>query len=432
LVKSSEFRRMAKRISPSLDALGAASLVGSGVGSGAVAPRFAARRSLALRPLAMSLCAALLLGGCSFASDTLWPSLTGDAPNKSGRPAGTAPTQTVIPIAPSAAETNQNAFAAPASAGIVPITVSQAPATGTFVGQKVQQTRAELAQLQTVIAQRNTALQSVRVSTNQSSQRYYGTIAAITTRLQMGTTPGNPILVGQWNQAQADLDKLSSDIAALASLGNEVAADSAMSAYLLSNIKATYRMSGAIDEDHRQLAVLEDETNRSVVLIDRLLNEISQDVTRQTAYLGAERGNLTTLSLSIKNGELMGPALVNRAYSNITAGLGDAPGRVGATAADGRQPLVVIRFDQPDVQYQQALYNAVSRALERRPQAQFDLVAVAMGDGAQGALGQSQSRRNAERVMRSLTEMGLPANRISMSAATSTQAASNEVHLYIR
>ena len=382
---------------------------------------------------------ALLLGGCSFASDALWPSLTGDAP--AGRPAGATAGATSIPIAPSPAERNPLSTTSPVTmspmpaitgtGSVAPIAVSQAPSTGTFVGQKVQQVRAELTQLQSVISQRNTGLQAIRASTNQSSQRYYGTVAAITTRLQIGTTPGNPILVGQWNQAQADLDKLSSDIAAFASLGNEVAADSSMAAYMLQSIKAAYRMSGAIDEDHRQLAVLEDETNRTVVLIDRLLNEISQDVTRQTAYIGAERGNLNTLSLAVKNGELMGPALVNRAYTNITAGLGNVASPVVA-ASEGRQPLVVIRFDRDDVPYQQALYNAVSRALERRPQAQFDLVAVAMGEGTQGALGASQSRRNAERVMRSLTEMGLPASRINMTAATSPQAASNEVHLYIR
>jgi len=410
MTQSNECRRMAKRISP----------------------------AASFGPVLLS--GALLLGGCSFASDALWPSLTGDAP--SGRPGGSAAAGGAsVPIAPSPAERNPLPVNSPVTmtpmpsitgtGSVAPIMVSQAPATGTFVGQKVQQVRAELTQLQSVIGQRNTALQTIRASTNQSSQRYYGTVAAITTRLQIGTTPGNPILVGQWNQAQADLDKLSSDIAAFASLGNEVAADSSMAAYMLQSIKAAYRMSGAIDEDHRQLAVLEDETNRTVVLVDRLLNEISQDVTRQTAYIGAERGNLNSLSLAVKNGELLGPSLVNRAYTNVTAGLGNVPAQV-VSAAEGRQPLVIIRFDRDDVPYQQALYNAVSRALERRPTAQFDLVAVAMGEGMQSALGQSQSRRNAERVMRSLTEMGLPASRINMTAATSPQSSSNEVHIYIR
>src|ERR1041385_5413745 len=99
---------------------------------------------------------------------------------------------------------------------------------------------------------------------------------------------------------------MSADIGAMNSLANEVASASSLAAYLLEAARATYGLSGAIDEDHRQLGVLEDETNRTVVLIDRLLHELSDDISRQTAYVGNERANLTTLALAIKNGELYG------------------------------------------------------------------------------------------------------------------------------
>ena len=117
-------------------------------------------------------------------------------------------------------------------------------------------------------------------------------------------------------QAQAGLDRLSADIAAMNTLANRVASDSSMAAFILESVRATYGLAGAIDEDHRQLAILEDETNRTAVLIDRLLNELSEDVSRQTAYVGNERRNLTTLSLAVKNGELLGTSLANRAYAS--------------------------------------------------------------------------------------------------------------------
>jgi hypothetical protein len=393
---------------------------------------------------------ATLLGACSFASDALWPSLTGSDPKEvapgsfpgqaTGPAMGTAmPASGAMPPAGTGTAMpppvlSQAMAPAPGVAmgttALQPVAIAPGSSTGTFVGQKVQEIRGELARLQGVIGERNTRLQAIRGSTIQSSQRYYGTIAAVTTRLQVGTTPGNPILTQQWNQAQQELDRMASDIAGLSGLSNEVSGDSALAAFLLDSIRAAYRMSGAIDEDHRQLAVLEDETNRTVVLIDRVLNEVTQDVARQSAYLGAERGNLTALALSIKNGELLGPSLSNRAYAALGPSTPGEPAR--SNVADGRQPLVVIRFDRADVPYQQALYNAVSRALERRPQATFDLVAVsAAGEAGQGALNQSQSRRNAERVMRSLTEMGLPAARVNLSATTA-QTATNEVHLYVR
>jgi hypothetical protein len=102
-------------------------------------------------------------------------------------------------------------------------------------------------------------------------------------------------------------------------------------------------------------------------------------------------------------------------------------------STDGRVPLVVIRFDRADVPYQQALYNAVSQALQRKPNAVFDVVAVAAGGTqAQSASNQNQARRNADRVLRSLADMGLPASRVNVTAGSNAQAATNEVHVFVR
>jgi hypothetical protein len=417
------------------------------------ADRLPQRRRRAALNAASALALVSLLSACSYVTDELWPSLTGEDPT--GKPVLSQQ------IAPSPAESNpqptlsmnqqpQQPMPVPPQLGNTayqPVGVTPGQPTGTFVGQKVQQMRAELAQLQQAVSARSQQVQGIRGSATANSQRYHGTVAAINTRLQMGTTPGNPILVNQWNQAQADLDRMATDVAAMNSLSNEVAADSAMATYLLQATKSTYSISGAIDEDHRQLSVLEDETSKTVVQIDRLLGELSEDVARQTAYVGSERGNLTTVSTAIKTGEALGPSLGTRAFTAATmAGGGQqlafaAPGgAVGApiglpvVGADGRTPLVVIRFDRADVPYQQALYNAVTKALERRPQAQFDVVAVAAGQGnvAQVASNQNQARRNADRVVRSLAEMGLPASRVTVSAAGNPQSAANEVHVLVR
>ena len=49
---------------------------------------------------------------------------------------------------------------------------------------------------------------------------------------------------------------------------------------------------------------MEDDINKTQVVVDRLLNELSEDVSRQTAYVGNERRNLSSLALA-------GPALVS-------------------------------------------------------------------------------------------------------------------------
>ncbi len=393
---------------------------------------------------AVILAAALAVGGCSAISDSLFPSFGGDDPAAppDGQPVA-RPASAKAPAAGKAMTQPTTGTAAPApvaqppqmgTSTFTPPAVTPGSPTGTRVGAKVVRIRGELAQLQGGINQHNQELQQLRVQTVHHAQSYHGTVAAINSRLQVGTTPGNPVLTNQWNEAQTQLDAISRDIALLNSLANRVASDSATTSYLLETTRATYGLSGAVDEDHRQLAILEDEVNRTVVLVDRLLNELAEDINRQSRYVGLERKNLTTLSVAVKNGELMGASLANRAFG---AAPFQARGRSGGSAAitpGGRRPLVVIRFDRPNVEFEQALYTAVSRALERRPQAGFDLVAVAPGQGsvAQVARGANSARRSAESVLRSLTSMGLPPNRVSLSAGTSGQAQTAEVHIYVR
>jgi hypothetical protein len=369
--------------------------------------------------------ATFALAGCSFASEALFPSLDGDAPAET---VGIQPSQGELggdPTVSGPPALGRTDFQAP---GITP-----GQPTGTFVGQKVQTFRGELRQLQAAITQRNQTLQQIRNQTVQDSQSYHETVGAINARLQVGTTPGNPVLQQRWSSAQQRLDAINQDIASMNQLATQIASDSAMAAYLLESVRAAFGLSGAVEEDHRQLRILEDETNQTTVLIERLLSELSQDISRQQSYVANERGNLNTLALGIKNGQLYGTSLGNQAI--MRGGMaGFHSEGLPTINTMGRRPLVVIRFDRPNVAYEQALYQAMSRATERRPNAAFDLVAVAPQQGNVGerALGVSSARRAAEQVLRSLTEMGLPSDRIQMSAMTGANASSPEVHLYVR
>jgi hypothetical protein len=359
--------------------------------------------------------AVLLMTGCSFTDEALFPSLSGESSSSSASADSTAVTSEGAPAF------NTGSFE--------PEGVTPGAPTGTFVGQKVEELRGDLEKLQSSISTQNQQLQELRTRAIQNANAYHGTVGAIRSKLQVGTTPGNPILVQQWNTAQTQLEQVSTDLAHMNSLSNDVAANAALSSYLLEATRASFGISGAVDEDHRQLAILEDEVNRTTVLIDRLLSELTEDVARQTSYLATERSNLTTLALGISNGELYGTSLATRAYV-APAAPASPP---GAGLASGR-PLVVIRFDRQNVEYQQALYEAVSTALERRPNAAFDLVAVSPAGGtpAEVALNSNAARRNAEAVLRTLTNMGLPPDRVSLAATTSPQAQTNEVHIFVR
>jgi hypothetical protein len=391
-----------------------------------------------LRSYFVIVTAALVLGGCSYIDNVL----TGEDSSQESYP----PAESVqIPPSPAEQSAQPTVTQTPAPAATQAQTPSAAPpavgagnyaaqpvtpgaSTGTYVGQKVAAMRGDLQRLQNNINQHNQELQQTRQAMASDAGSYYTQVAAINARLQAGTTPGNPELVQQWTQAQGSLDRLANDILRLNTIANAAASDSALEAYIRESVRATYGLQGAVDEDHRQLAILENDCTRTVPLIDRLLNDINEDISRQTNYVSNERRNLTVLSVAIRNGELY--ARSNRAVA------GAAPSQVASATptSAGRQPLMVIHFDKPKVAYEQALYSAISRALERRPGATFDVVAVSGtgGNTGQSALDTSASKRNAESVVRSLTGMGLPPDRINLSAMSSASAQGNEVQVFVR
>jgi len=385
-----------------------------------------------IRPLTIG--AALFVASCTFVDDKLLPPLTGDeAPAKTNADGS-------IAIAPSKAEGNASPTlnAAAPSATSTAMTpnpyklpgVTAAKPTGTVVGERVEDLRTELAGLQQRIDQHSARYVELQSATTANSQRYHGAMAAINTRLQIGTTKGNPILIGQWNEAQADLEKIAGDVSAMSSLANEVAGDASEAGFIVESTRTAFDLSGAIEEDHRQLTVLEDEATRTSVLANRLLSQLTGDISRQNAYVGAEKSNLTNLSVAIKNGGFLGSSAGSRAYlKSATAASSEGVSVIGGN----RQALVIIKFDRDDVAYEQALYNAVSQTMQARPDTSFDVVTIApLGGTGDIAGNQAKAAQNAERVLRSLTNMGLPASRVSLSATSNAQVASNEVHIYTR
>lgn len=386
------------------------------------------RHLLPCRRTAVVVGALLIVAGCSQPRQEQEPAIS----NKPAPQAETAAAETSAasqaPAAP--AESTSPAPQIMGTTVFEPPQVSQMQPTGTVVGQKIQSLRDDLLRLQQQMSDENDQLQNLRISARQFAGNYHSLKAAMNARLQVGTTPGNPELVAQWNQAQSELQQVGASIAALNTLASEVSGTASLSAFLLESTSTTFELRGAVEEDHRQLAVLEDEVNKTVVVIDRLLNELSDDIARTQNYFANERLNLTAMQVAIDNGEYIGGSLANRAYGvPAPAPAGGAAGQVGQ-----RQPLAVIRFDRDNVQYEQALFTVVGAALERRPNAAFDIVAVAPSgsDSARVALDTNRSRRNAETVLRTLTNMGLPADRMTLSATASPQAQVNEVHIYVR
>ncbi|MFN5173627.1 MAG: hypothetical protein ACK5GA_01825 [Holosporaceae bacterium] len=350
--------------------------------------------------------------------------------------------------------------------------------TGTVVGERVMRLRGDLSTMQANLTNHNETLLTIRQDTVSQAQVYHGVVAAINARLQIGTTPGNPVLVQQWNQAQQQLELVSTASGKMSNLANAVSSDGSFSSYLLDSVRSTYALAGGIDEDHRQLAILEDEVNRTMVLIERLVREIRADIDRQTAYVARERGYLSSLSTAISKGSFSGnsaaPGMLNTglglgsagnpgSLSAPSAGLsggvsfpnpafapvgntlsaplppvsslpsarksGDGSGKALASTASGGSPFVIIRFDRAKIAYEAELQNSVSNILQRSPSASFEVLAIAP-DKKGGSNTLASALKQAIGVKQSLVRYGVSPSRISIASKVSKSTQYNEVHVF--
>ena len=309
--------------------------------------------------------------------------------------------------------------------------------SGTFVGQKIGPLNEDLSAVDEAFVVHRDNYEEVKSRVYGASTEFYGTVAAINTKLQLGTTPGNPTLVRQYDQAQTELDKIEEYMREINLLNQKVNADAGVVALLKSTLNKVLRLAGAIDQDHRQLEVLEDDTEKLEIDIARLINEITEEISRQAGFAKIENQNMLVMAVAIRNGEAMGTGILNRSFLAAQAladiGTPDQQLDVPKIKISGL-PLVVIRFDDPDIDYEKTLFDAIGTTVDKKPGANFGLVAVAPIGKNEGEtrINSSKVKKYAERVLRSLVSFGLPSKKVALSAKTSGDVVVPEVHIYVQ
>ena len=322
--------------------------------------------------------------------------------------------------------------------GSVPRTQQmEAGPSGTFVGQKINPLREDFLAVAEAFNIHRDSYEEVKSRVYGASTEFYGTIAAVNTKLQLGTTPGNPVLVRQYDQAQSELDNIEEYMREINLLNQKVNADAGVVALLKSTLNKTLRLAGAIDQDHRQLELLEDDTEKLEIDIARLINEITEEISRQAGFAKIENQNMLVMAVAIRNGEAMGTGILNRSFlaaqALAEAGAPDEQLEVPRVNITGL-PLVVIRFDDPDIDYEKTLFDAIGTTIDKKAGANFGLVAVSPIGKNEGEtrINSSKVKKYAERVLRSLVSFGLPSKRVALSAKTSGDVVVPEVHIYVQ
>ncbi len=331
---------------------------------------------------------------------------------------------------------------------------------GNFVKNKISNFKSEQEQMKQMIDSRKVALQQMRNDTNNAVSDYRTTLAQINSKLQLGTTPGNPELMDQWKDARAKLEKVNDIAFDIKRLVADVESDQSMVDYMVGSIQASYKIRGATEDDHKQLKALEEQAKQIGSSISVFARQLNQESERQQAYVDREKFNLNDVALNIKNGKLYGfggssdyfadggsmfssdesfEAFIeetNQDYGNMqrrsSSRMNNRRGnlvednslramsskstpvqRFDANVVKSNRPLIVIKFDSASVDFEEPLYQSLSRALERNPSATFEIAGVAPQGKSNASI-----KTNVKNVMNSLTEMGLPASRVALTMQT--------------
>lgn len=342
--------------------------------------------------VAAALTATLALGACDFTQNALVPSVT-------GQPVDQPP-------------------------AIVPLDVAALGApSATPIGARIGRFRTDLTQLQQAGAELSQRYNQLHADAEANISAYQTTAGSMRTMQQGGAGRDDPAMAAAWQNTQTQLQMVGADLDQLNLLSNNLVNNVAFSAYLLQSIRGAKNTPGATDEDRRQLNVLDGSATGTASALDQLLTALSGDLRRHSRFLGIERANLAEMA---PTGAAAGSA--------VAAAQSVPPPRAPGAGLSSGRPFVIIRFDDPDVAYEPQFQEAVSAALGRLPNLAFDLVAVAAPAGAeeQAAANAEAARTNARKVMRSLLDMGVPAERISLSEVTDPNIYASEVHLYVR
>ncbi len=303
----------------------------------------------------------------------------------------------------------------------------------TYVGDRVAEMREEFLILDNDVKENKNLFDMLKANGISSAELYHSTVAAIAARLQIGTTPGNPILLNQYERALTELAAVGTQGQQLVELGNQISLLSARVSYLKDQTRSAKRLRGAVDEDHRKLSILQDDIKRRGVDLTRLLENLNETIRRRDIYLAAERRRLTQLASAISIGESYGNGLGtlnSLPASNDENIINNQDKRSDANLSGN--PIAVIRIQGESNKYSQRLFGAVSAALERSPNASFTLVAVSStaGNSSDKAARAANARDKAGKIISSLISMGMPADRLSITELALAEIEDTEVRLY--
>jgi hypothetical protein len=300
----------------------------------------------------------------------------------------------------------------------------------TYVGQRILEMQNEFNKLDNEISEKKISFDLLKSNGIKSAENYHSIVGAIAARLQIGTTPGNPILLDQFENAQTELASVSAQGQNIVDVGNKISLLSTRVSYLLEQARAAKKLRGAVDQDHRDLSSFQDTLKRRSVDVMRSLEELNETIRRREIFLAAERRRLTLLANAISIGESFGTGLGT--VKSLPVSNENNSYDQKSQSSVSPSPIAIFKIRSESENYHQDLFGAVSAVLEKAPKAKFTLVAVSSSAG--NASKQAERAANAKldvgKLISSLIAMGMPVDRLSVNSLSVASIENTEVRLY--
>ncbi len=327
--------------------------------------------------------------------------------------------------------------------------------TGTMVGRKVVEFKNELNQIRSQMNKDSETLIKLRADVTTNIAKYNEIMAAMETKLQLGTTPANPKMVAFYNNAQNVLQENETAIEGLNNLSADTAALATQLAALISSVRETYSVPGALDEDHANLRVLENGAEQTAVAVKNMMAEVMVDSAQQKAATQNARARLLGMNNAIAHGSFgpdnvvilsqplprpqviqsaPRPQTVKQPLPKINAPGKDsvkskAPVKASAPVKTVKNAaLFKVEFSAEDVNYKKDLESAINKALAANAKAKFKVEAINPLKVAATA----DSKKYAAEVFAEMINLGVAPEDITIVSKAGSDVQIPLVNVYIK
>jgi len=215
----------------------------------------------------------------------------------------------------------------------------------------------------------------------------------------------------------------------LIALSKDIASNMALASYLLEDVRTTQRLVTA--EQALSLSEMEEEVTRLVADIKQQEADVKNESQRYRDYMTAERNKLEAVAnaSSPASDEPKPEQSTTNAAQNIVWEEAPAPNTSDAApliAPHTAKPLMTIKFNRPDVNYEQPLNGVVAQVLKRYPDASFELVAMS------NAMTDTRALEKAQIIATRLVSLGVVVDRITQSFSYNPGSVNPEVHIFLK